>query len=111
MAGRAPATGEPRISPNGAYRATRVEGPGGALVLEIDRERPAPLRLTVREIDARYGPRIEWVNEKLLFVRVWWGRILGADLVIDVEVGAILYREMLHDGTIPFQQFRQAREP
>jgi hypothetical protein len=48
-----------------------------------------------------------WVNEKLLFVRVWWGRVLLSDLVIDVERGEPIYREMVYDGDILFQQAQE----
>jgi len=36
------------------------------------------------------GVRTTWLNERLLFVQVWWGRIASSDLVIDVERGALL---------------------
>jgi len=39
------------------------------------------------------GVRPTWLNEKLLFVRVWWGRIASSDLVLDVERAALLYAE------------------
>ena len=39
------------------------------------------------------GVRTTWLNEKLLFVQVWWGRIVSSDLVLDVERGALLHAE------------------
>jgi len=50
-----------------------------------------------------------WVSEKLLFIRVWWGRVLGTDMVFDVEKESFVYREMVNDGSLPFQQFQQYR--
>jgi hypothetical protein len=50
------------------------------------------LRATFRD-HASYGVRATWLNEKLLFVQVWWGRIASSDLVIDVERGALLYAQ------------------
>jgi hypothetical protein len=28
-----------------------------------------------------------WINEKLLFVQVWWGRIASSDIILDVNHG------------------------
>jgi hypothetical protein len=38
---------------------------------------------------------------------VWWGRVLLSDLVIDVERGEPIYREMVYDGDILFQQAQE----
>ena len=34
-----------------------------------------------------------WLNEKLLFIRVWWGRIVSTDMVLDIETGKFLYAQ------------------
>jgi len=39
----------------------------------------------------RVQPR--WVNEKLLFIEVWWGRLVATDLIVDIEKGEIVYIE------------------
>jgi hypothetical protein len=44
------------------------------------------------------GVQTEWLNEKLLFVRVWWGRIVSTDLILDVEQMTFPYREMANYG-------------
>ena len=41
-----------------------------------------------------------WINEKLLFVQVWWGRIASSDLIIDVDGGKLLYHEVAHYGAL-----------
>lgn len=55
-------------------------------------------------------PEIKWVNEKLLFVRIWWGRILGTDFIIDIEERKIVYKEMVNDGWILFLQYQQGKD-
>ncbi|MBD3369533.1 hypothetical protein GF402_04130 [Candidatus Fermentibacteria bacterium] len=57
-----------------------------------------------------YNVTIEWINEKLLFFRVWWGRIAGSDLIIDVEAESIIWHEMVWWGGQAFQQYQQAAD-
>jgi hypothetical protein len=39
-------------------------------------------------------------------VRVWWGRVLGADLLVDAERGEIVWRDTVRGGDAPFEQSR-----
>jgi hypothetical protein len=39
------------------------------------------------------GVRVSWLNEKLVFIQVWWGRIRSTDIVFDCERGKPLYME------------------
>jgi hypothetical protein len=41
-----------------------------------------------------------WINEKLLFVQVWWGRMASTDLIFDVNQGTIIYNEFAHYGEL-----------
>ncbi len=34
-----------------------------------------------------YGVQPTWVNEKLLFIQAWWGRIEATELLLDIETG------------------------
>jgi len=106
---RPPGTGE--TSPNGAYRFwveapdTSVPGPWRASV-RIDHERPQLLELGLEDVAGTVHPR--WVNEKLLFVRVPWGRLQMSDLVLDVESGEIVHHEVAVSGELAFAQFQAA---
>lgn len=109
-AGAAP-TGEAVPAPNGAYRLwvrnpdTTQPGPWGAgLIVDVERERHHLLLL--EDIAQPITPR--WINEKLIFLRVAWGRTVFSDLILDVEAGRLVYHEQLHDGRIAWQQQRQA---
>jgi len=48
----------------------------------------------------------KWVNEKILFLRVYWGKIAFEDVLIDVEKESILSSESGTDATIAYQQFQ-----
>ena len=98
------------LSPNKVYGYLLREadhkraGPWCAHVL-IYNERPYLLTLAfddVRQLDS-----LAWINEKLLFVRVWWGRIAATDLIIDVEAEKIVFAEMVQWGEIAFQQYKE----
>jgi len=47
---------------------------------------------------ANGGAELEWMNEKLIFGRVWWGRIYSTDFILDVPRREFIYREMAHYG-------------
>lgn len=83
----------------------RKEGPYSTDIL-IDNERGYLVSLKLLE-HSQYEPKISWINEKLLYIEVWWGRILGSYLIFDVEKEQILYKEMIHDGVLPYQQYHQ----
>jgi len=105
---------EKRISPNGAYWF----GSHGSLPVRftpetsilIFNERPYLIRLVPSKNDPDYFlRRLEWVNEKLVYIEIWWGSVLGSCYVFDVEKESFVYREMVNDGSLPFQQFQQHR--
>jgi hypothetical protein len=104
------AAAEPVVSPNGAYRAwvraPHEETPGvrrAAVVVDVERED----LLWVALSDAAWAPEIRWINEKLLFLRVAWGRVVASDLILDVEAGALIYEELALDGSEAFRQFAE----
>jgi hypothetical protein len=98
----------PRPPVPGADRGTSPQGTRWLVAVEPDFTRPGPWDTTlavfgnptgaemlrVKFADhSNYGVRTTWLNEKLVFVQVWWGRIASSDLVLDVERGALLYAE------------------
>jgi hypothetical protein len=46
------------------------------------------------------------VNENLVFLRVWWGRLRGTDLIFNVESEAFVYDQTVEDGTQAYMQFQ-----
>ena len=97
---------------------TKKQSPQGTryfLLQNPDFSRPGPWRTTVliggvglnkrplkiSLIDhANGGAQVHWLNEKLLFVEVWWGRIVSSDLILDVNSRAFLYKEMAEYGDV-----------
>jgi len=51
---------------------------------------------------------VKWINEKLLFMRPWWGRIAATDIIYDVEKEQVIYSEFVTDGYMAFQQFQES---
>jgi len=107
----APAPGEPVTAPNGAYRFwvrnpdTSRRGPWNAgLIVDVEREsRPT---LLFENVADPINPR--WLNEKLIFLRVAWGRRVFSDLIFDVEARALIYHEQAIYGANAYHQFQQA---
>jgi hypothetical protein len=42
---------------------------------------------------AASGVKIRWLNEKLLWFRIWWGRVIASDMLLNVETGQPVYFE------------------
>ena len=65
--------------------------------------------LIFKKTHPNFPAEARWINEKLVFIRVWWGRTGGSDFIFDAEAGRFIHEEMVHDGTILFQQTQQAK--
>lgn len=79
------------------------------LQIDIYNERDYLITLQLLDI-AHYAIHTKWINEKLVYVRVWLGRVLGIDLIFDVETEQIIYKENINCGSIAFLQWQQARK-
>jgi hypothetical protein len=106
------ATGERSLSPNRAYWFALVKGdhmkPGPRDAnLFIFNERDSLVHILVK--DYLYV-EANWINEKLVYVEIWWGRVLGTYMIFDVEREEIVTREMIHEGGTEFMQWQQARQ-
>lgn len=94
--------GETTPSPEGLrvhwaiYPDFMQDGPWSTVVYiaEVDADDPA-LRLHIAR-HANVLPVVRWINDELLYIQVWWGRIAASDLVLDVVDGAFIYRRMLY---------------
>ena len=64
--------------------------------------------ISLKDTYPNFPTKAYWINEKLIFIRVYWGRIVGTDLIFDTEKKEFIHREMVYDGTILYQQTRQA---
>ncbi len=97
-------------SPNGAYqfditgRATDAD-PEWYPRLIIFNERP--YLLEVRFPNTRAISEAEWINENLIYVRLWWGRVAGSDFIVDVEREKVVYQQPIRWGDSAIQQYEQ----
>jgi hypothetical protein len=100
----APTSGDELASPN-ALGAVTVSAPDfmrdppWSTRATITRPGAPPLRLELLQ-HANVTPQVRWINDELLFVQVWWGRIVGTDLVIDVPGARVIYRRMFVYGPL-----------
>lgn len=102
------------FSPNKAYWYSVTEPdtmkPGPyKLQIDIYNERDYLVRLDMLNIYGNFKPHVKWINEKLLYVQVWWGRVKGMDLIFDVENEQVIHKENINYGIIPYLQWQQAK--
>ena len=102
------------LSPNQAYwfhiqrPNTKKEGPWSTAVY-VYNERTYAIKIEFLD-HAGYDVRASWINEKLMYLEVWWGRILGTYIIYDVEQENVVKEEMVHYGGIDFQQWHEHRQ-
>lgn len=100
--------GEPaaaQVSPNKGY-AFAVEGSRPTARVTIYAEKDYVVDIDFVELSGL--GEVRWLNEKLLFMRAWWGRLMATDLIYDVERERFIHAEALTDGTLAFQQYRES---
>lgn len=101
------ATTKPEIvslSPNGAYYFALEEQPRKSIIVFAEKDGMVRLSFT----DARSITDAKWINEKLLYARVWWGRVAATDFVFDVEQERVLLTVSTHDGAVAMEQSRDS---
>ena len=70
------------------------------------------LRLRLRLSDhASGGVRANWLNEKLLWVQVWRGRIASTDMILDVDTGRFIYQQDANYNAFIVPCAMKIREP
>lgn len=106
-----PAPGEPTASPNQAYAFwvrnpdTGQHGPWSAGLI-VDNERERRPTLLFDQVGGPVAPR--WINEKLIYLRVPWGRVVFSDLIFDAEAASIVFHEQVRYGDASYTQAQQA---
>ena len=79
--------------------------------LYVHVERPYVLKISFDDINSEglwsFSDPV-WINEKLLFLRAWAGKIAGIDMILDVEAEKFIYLENFWDGEMSFQQHQEA---
>ncbi|MCB9748094.1 MAG: hypothetical protein H6755_06780 [Candidatus Omnitrophica bacterium] len=93
-----------QFSPNQAY-AYHLKERDGNYFIRIFTERNYLISFNLTNIHGI--SEIQWINEKMLLIRVWLGRITGVDLFFDVEAENIVYRMPFRWGQLEFQQWHE----
>lgn len=93
-----------KMSPNGGYEFS-FENSEKTRSIRVDAE-AATQRLIHFTDSLALGP-INWVNEKLIAGRVWWGRIAATDFIFDVEAGQFIWHESATESDTAMQQYRE----
>jgi len=96
--------GKKEFSPNKGYYFV-TEGFRGDSSVAIFSEKEEFWKLAFKEVF--YGADPKWINENLLFIRVYWGRIALQDIIVNVEQEKIIYTESGGDEYIAFNQFKE----
>lgn len=93
------------LSPNNSYFFIVEDGrPNGKVTIYAEKEHLIQIKFT-----ELFGlSEVKWINEKLLFMRPWWGRIRATDLIYDVENEKFIYAETVTDSYIAYQQFLES---
>jgi len=91
------------LSPNNAYSFS-VVGSRPDVRISIFAEKDHAAHINLKEV---FGVSdAKWVNEKLIFFRIWWGRLMFTDTLFDVENETFIYKENGMDGFMAYQQFQ-----
>lgn len=99
-----PMSGERIYSPNGGYYFV-AEGDRPNSILHIFNEKDQVWAVTFEESFYPLNPT--WINENLLFVRVYGGRISFIDLILNVEKESVIHAQRGSDGFMAMQQFQE----
>jgi hypothetical protein len=100
---RKPTSGQ--LSPNKGYLFVVAGGrPTGRITIYAEKDHLVDIEFT----DLFGLSDVRWLNEKLILMRPWWGRIAATDLIFDVEQEKIIYAESVTDGTLAHQQYLES---
>jgi hypothetical protein len=105
---------EKTFSPNKAYwfyaQKPDTSKPGHyELIVDINNERDYLIRLKISDVYGNFIADAKWINEKLIYTEAWWGRVLGVNLLFDVESEQIIYKENVNDGGIYYLQWQKVK--
>lgn len=114
-----------RVFPETLPDGERVRSPNGGywyLLVTADFSNAAPWssqiyvyndRVDLLQVELRNhgnaSPQAHWINEKLMYISVWWSRVLGSYMILDVERGVFVAKEMFVDGTGLYETYRQSQ--
>lgn len=69
-------------------------------VVEVFSTKGDPVAWQIEAVDLMDDMRLRWLNEDLLFVQAWWGRIVSTDLIFQLSSGRFLYAKEANYGLL-----------
>jgi len=94
------------VSPNGVYYfALTVSDASPRRSVTVFSEKDHLVRINFTDT---IGLGVQWINERLLYMRATWGRVAATDMIFDVEKEAFIHTESYHFGSNAFEQYREA---
>jgi len=76
-------------------------GPWNTTLIIGDRATGAPF-LKAEFLDHGNTFGAQWLNENLIWIQVWWGRIASSDIILDVEKKQFIYNQFAQYGEVTF---------
>jgi hypothetical protein len=100
------------LSPNGTYAFHQSQQPhpdrAGSTKASLLISTETPRLLSVETSGVFNVVDTKWLNEKLIFFRVWLGRHHGVDVILDVEQDRFVLMEAIADGRLLWEQANEA---
>jgi hypothetical protein len=69
-------------------------------VIEVFSTKGAPVAWRIEVVDLRDNARLRWLNEDLLFIQAWRGRVVSTDLIFELRSGQFVYAREAHYGML-----------
>lgn len=69
-------------------------------VIEVFTTKGSPVAWQIEAGDLRDNLRLKWLNDDLLFVQAWWGRIVSTDLIFELGSGRFIYAKEANYGML-----------
>jgi hypothetical protein len=71
-----------------------------ANVIEVFSTKGDPVSWRLEMVGLMDNARLQWVNEDLLFIQAWWGRIVSTDMIFEVSSGRFIYTKEANYGLL-----------
>ncbi|MBL8299407.1 MAG: hypothetical protein JNN30_13800 [Rhodanobacteraceae bacterium] len=68
--------------------------------IDVFSTKGVPVSWRIQISDLKDNARLKWINEDLLFIQAWWGRIVSTDLIFEVSSGRFIYAKEANYGLL-----------
>lgn len=85
---------------NRVHTADRMKPGPYSNTIDVMSTRGDPIAWRIQIVELRDNARLHWLNEELLFMQLWWGRILSTDLIFELGTGRFIYAKEANYGLL-----------